>query len=277
MELPPSVPGPRKTTAAPVRLMNGELAAVLHAPAAGEVRHVGVICPPIFYEYQLCHRTLRALAERIASTGAWVLRLDYRGTGDSAGVPDAVGPETWAEDVRAGADYLTSLGRSVTFYFGLRVGASVALRHASKNGERRAAVLAWSPIINAPSFAAELQQTHDRWYGEYARHHRSGTDRTSRADRVLGSSWPAAARARLEAMSPPEPGSLSQPVTLIDTTGHALSDASRVRLERAAPRLNTLVVDGPAPWVQDPDIVSPAVPARGLETIVRHLSESGPA
>ncbi len=267
-----SIPGPRGTTIAPVRLSGGRVSGILHAPGAKSPESVGIICPPILYEYQLCHRTLRSLAERLAAVGALVLRLDYRGTGDSSAEPDDAGLDSWCEDVKAGARFLAGeLGHSPTFYFGLRVGARVALESAIVNrgtDDPAPAVVAWAPIFDGSAYAAELERTHAVWFDRYLGQHRADADRASRTGQVLGQPWPRGASARLESLAPPSPGACQGPVTLVETDGQTLSATERAALEAAAPRLTTLRVEGPAPWRQDPEVVSPPVPARSLEAIV---------
>lgn len=270
------IPGPRGTTIAPVRLSEGSVSGIVHAPAVGTPVRVGIICPPIFYEHQLCHRTLRSLGERLAETGALVLRLDYRGTGDSSGDPEEAGPVSWREDVEIGAEFLrTELGHPPTFYLGLRVGATVALKAAIAAGGSGApapAVIAWAPIFDGGAYAEQLERTHATWFDRYARQHRTSADASSGAGRVLGHPWPDAARERLESLGPPSAGACEGPVTLVETEGYGLSTTHRAALDAAAPRLTVLHVAGPAPWAHDPDLVSPPVPARSLEMIVRTIS-----
>ena len=74
----PAVAGPRGTTLAPVRLPSG-VCGILHESTRVPSERVAIVCPPVFYEHQLCQRTLRALAERLAAGGVRVLRMDYRG------------------------------------------------------------------------------------------------------------------------------------------------------------------------------------------------------
>ena len=83
-------------------------------PAETAPRKGALILPPLGYEYMTTHRTLRTIAERVAAAGCCALRIDYDGTGDSAGdqwdagrvaawrqsVGHGVDPDRWPRDVR---------------------------------------------------------------------------------------------------------------------------------------------------------------------------------
>ena len=58
-----------------------------------------VICPPLFNEYMRTQLALRELAISLAERGQHVLRLDYRGTGDSFGDLGEVAISDWVEDI----------------------------------------------------------------------------------------------------------------------------------------------------------------------------------
>src|ERR1700692_718420 len=44
-----------------------------------------VLCNSFGHEYVWTHKGMRRLADELSARGIWVLRFDYRGTGDSAG------------------------------------------------------------------------------------------------------------------------------------------------------------------------------------------------
>src|SRR5882757_5126910 len=57
-----------------------------HAPPSALRRGAGIVlCPPLGYEYMSAYPTMRILAERLAALGFDALRVDYDGTGNSAG------------------------------------------------------------------------------------------------------------------------------------------------------------------------------------------------
>src|SRR5438270_2246619 len=88
-----------------------ELFAWLHVPDSGTARAGVVLCPPVGYEYAATHRTFRTLAERLEQHGIAALRLDYDGTGDSAGSDtDAGRVAAWTASVDAALDALRAAG-----------------------------------------------------------------------------------------------------------------------------------------------------------------------
>src|SRR5262245_2371659 len=68
---------------------NQPLFAWLHRRAdTTDASHAAVICPPTGHEQIHSHRALRHLADAFARAGIPALRLDYHGTGDSAGTDE---------------------------------------------------------------------------------------------------------------------------------------------------------------------------------------------
>ncbi|HMC38023.1 MAG TPA: hypothetical protein VKI19_00075, partial [Acidimicrobiales bacterium] len=71
------------------------LAGWVTSPDAGPASGTGVLLlPAAGYEYWTSHATLRATAEALGEAGHVALRLDFDGTGDSAG--DQTDPDGWA-------------------------------------------------------------------------------------------------------------------------------------------------------------------------------------
>src|SRR6185503_5298528 len=100
-----------------------------HAPPPHLRRGAGVVlCPPLGYEYMSAYQTWRILAERLAALGFDTLRVDYDGTGNSAGdhqEPDRVG--CWLRSVDGAiAETCRLSGSSDVALVGLRAGALLA-------------------------------------------------------------------------------------------------------------------------------------------------------
>src|SRR5262245_54436859 len=71
-----------------------------YEPAANGRRDAGVVlCPPLGSEFLFAHPTYRLLARRLAAAGHHVLRLDYHGTGDSAGEFEDTHQPQWLDDI----------------------------------------------------------------------------------------------------------------------------------------------------------------------------------
>lgn len=133
----------------------------LHAPADGTRRDLAiVICPPLGVEYINSHRPLRHLADRLADAGVPVLRFDYDGTGDSAGVdedPNRVG--AWTQSVQEAMQTLRELsGCSLVGIAGVRFGASVAVAVAARI--EVACLLIWAPCVRGRAYTREMKALH---------------------------------------------------------------------------------------------------------------------
>jgi alpha/beta superfamily hydrolase len=112
-----------------------------------------VLCPPLGFEHQAMYRALRVLAERAAAHGHVVLRVDYPGTGDSAGGDGGAGDWIgWLAAVRAAADALRAhpAVRAVAVV-GVQMGAAIAAAATAGHGEDRAqaeALALVAPVTN---------------------------------------------------------------------------------------------------------------------------------
>ena len=85
-----------------------------HAPPPHARRSAGIVlCPALGYEYMSAYRTWRILAERLAALGFDTLRLDYDGTGNSAGdVTDPNRVDAWLRSIACvTAEARTLVGR----------------------------------------------------------------------------------------------------------------------------------------------------------------------
>lgn len=115
-----------------------------------------LILPDVGPQYWSAYQTLRAIAERLAAGGHTVLRLDYDGTGNSAGTqwdPDRLA--AWRESALAGARELRALGCERLAVIGVRFGAAVALLDGSALGADE--VVAWAPIHSGKRYVRGLR------------------------------------------------------------------------------------------------------------------------
>ena len=130
-----------------------------HRPPPQVRRAAGIVlCPALGYEYMSSYRACRMLAERLAAIGFDTLRLDYDGTGNSAGDPeDPDRTNAWVRSVVraiAEARQLSSFGPIALI--GLRAGALLALQAAAAAGGVERLVL-WSPFSSGRAFVRELK------------------------------------------------------------------------------------------------------------------------
>ena len=162
LEPPPAQPvelglgGEIERTAFYLESEGQSLFAWLHRPVRLAVTHGILLCPPLGHELVHSHRTLRHLAEKLASQGFAVLRIDYHGTGDSEGAHDA--PDLiarWQANLRDSALWLrTEGGCQKVSLIGLRLGASLAVLHAAQVEVQN--LVLWAPITRGKRYVREL-------------------------------------------------------------------------------------------------------------------------
>ena len=127
-----------------------------HAPHAGALDTAVVICPSVGHEYVNAHRSLRHLADQLATRGIPALRFDYLGTGDSAsgGDPDRI--DAWLDSIRAALDVARETsGRDRLGLIGLRLGATMAAAVARDLTVEQ--LVLWAPCSRGRSFLRELR------------------------------------------------------------------------------------------------------------------------
>jgi pimeloyl-ACP methyl ester carboxylesterase len=137
-----------------------QVAGWLHHHSSGRAHKNGVlICPPFGFEYIHSHRSLVHLADKLATAGFVVLRLDYPGTGDSAGdegASDLVA--AWLGSVGDGLDLLERLTGGPATVVGLRLGALLGVVAASQRPVH--GVVAWAPVVSGKRYVRELHALH---------------------------------------------------------------------------------------------------------------------
>lgn len=130
-----------------------------HPGAFPRTRRTGVvIIPPVGYEYVSAHRTIRALAERLATDGFPVLRFDHEGTGDSFDARSEQGRvRLWIEGIRdAIAELRSRSGCQAVSLVGFRLGGTLALAAAAEFGEVEDLVL-WCSCATGRSYVRETK------------------------------------------------------------------------------------------------------------------------
>ena len=138
--------------------INQQIFASYHPPAGGGGQVLTIICPPLFNEYMRTHFALRAMAVTLAEKGQHVLRLDYRGTGDSFGELGDVTISDWVEDiVLAVREGLDLCGSSEVRLLGVRAGALLACRSAGACAHIERLVL-WDPVLDGAEYLQKLRR-----------------------------------------------------------------------------------------------------------------------
>jgi pimeloyl-ACP methyl ester carboxylesterase len=131
--------------------------ATYHPPVRGDSEILTVICPPLFWDYMRTELALRELAISLAERGQHVLRLDYRGTGDSFGDLSEVTVSDWVQDIRMAMQEGRDLtGSRVVRLVGVRAGALLACAAARGLNAVQRLVL-WDPVSDGVSYLRALQ------------------------------------------------------------------------------------------------------------------------
>lgn len=110
-----------------------------------------VIAPALFHEAPRSHRLFSLLADALAALQVAVLRLDYRGCGDSGGADADFLPSRAIEDCRQAADFLRARTGQPPTLLGVRGGALIAAALAES-----LPFWAWQPVADGASLLAEL-------------------------------------------------------------------------------------------------------------------------
>jgi pimeloyl-ACP methyl ester carboxylesterase len=126
----------------------------LSLPESGATASGVLVLPPVGYQYWSAHRTWRTIAERLAEAGHTVLRLDYDGTGDSAGDGwDDDRVPAWRGSARHGVEELRALGCERVAVVGIRLGATLALLEDTGADQ----VIGWAPVTAGRRYAKEIR------------------------------------------------------------------------------------------------------------------------
>jgi alpha/beta superfamily hydrolase len=131
-------------------LGRNRLFAVHHRPSSGKVRRALVVCHALAEEKLWSHRVYVALARELAAQDFAVLRLDFRGEGDSDLEFEEATLETRVEDALRAAAVLLERepGLRRCIFLGHRLGCAVAALAAARAPQLAEAVIAWDPIEN---------------------------------------------------------------------------------------------------------------------------------
>lgn len=238
-------------------------------PAAGGR---GVVIVGAYGYEDLCSRvTLGALADRLASAGLPTLRIDPRGTGDSADLaPNADRIAAWTADVVTAARRLRAAGgiREIVLV-GLRIGALIATRAALELGDVDRLVLL-APPPNGRGHRRELSILARLVDGAAASTTADGGIEIAGFG-LDGATLTRLATIDLEALPKPP----ARALTLVGDLGSPAFRRLTESLAAQGAPVDTLPFDGYARMMCDPTASEPA-----LETVARvadHLAIDLPA
>ena len=133
--------------------LNGERVFAGHYRPDTPASRAVVLCHPLGEEKLWAHRVFVSFARDLAAAGVSVLRIDFRGEGDSDRDFEKSDFETRIADTGLAIDALRSLNSSVTevSLVGLRMGAAVAAATAVRRADVSKLVL-WDPVTDGAAY-----------------------------------------------------------------------------------------------------------------------------
>jgi pimeloyl-ACP methyl ester carboxylesterase len=140
-----------------------EMLGILTMPDAPGVRAAWLMCNPFGQEAVRSKPMYRVLSDRLAREGCAALRFDYHGSGDSPGEPGDQSLASWTGDLLAADDWLRralSQDTMPVHWFGMRLGASLAVLAALHAARRPEHLLLWDPVTDGREYCEFLLARH---------------------------------------------------------------------------------------------------------------------
>jgi pimeloyl-ACP methyl ester carboxylesterase len=119
-----------------------------------------LLCRPLGQEAVRTAAVFRVLADRLAREGCETLRFDYHGTGDSPGEEHQQSFTHWVEDTLAAHEQLEPGGSVPVIWFGMALGATLALRAALRAKAAPAHLVLWEPVLDGEVYGQTLLGAH---------------------------------------------------------------------------------------------------------------------
>jgi uncharacterized protein len=138
-----------------------EIVGVYQTPTGAAVEKPAcLLCRPVGQEGTRSAAMFRVLADRLARDGCRVMRFDYHGTGDSPGAEAHQTLTSWVSDAAAAHRQLLANGASRTVWFGLGLGANIALLAAQRCSYPPSNLVLWEPVLNGREYMERLLSSH---------------------------------------------------------------------------------------------------------------------
>jgi len=136
---------------------SGRCFCLYHPPADGRSPNQAFIYLHPFAEEMNKSRRMAALqAKAFAAAGLGVLQIDLYGCGDSEGDFGDATWEIWKDNVTYARQWLIQKGFALVHFWGLRLGALLALDYAGEAGIGSAKFVLWQPVINGKLFLTQF-------------------------------------------------------------------------------------------------------------------------
>lgn len=143
----------------PLFFENGDyrLFGIVHQPVGTPSGEAWVFCHPFAEEKLWAQRVYVSFARTLAAQGAWVMRFDAMGNGDSEGQFSAASVDTMLSDIDCAIRYLegvSGISQGIGL-LGLRFGATLAALAAERSPKVGTLVL-WEPIVDGAKYMQEM-------------------------------------------------------------------------------------------------------------------------
>ena len=143
----------------PLFFQNGayRLFGIVHQPVGTPSGAAWVFCHPFAEEKLWAQRVYVSFARLLAARGAWVMRFDAMGNGDSEGQFSAASADTMLLDIDCAIRYLEGVSGITQGIglLGLRFGATLAALAAEQSSKIGKLVL-WEPIVDGAKYMQEM-------------------------------------------------------------------------------------------------------------------------
>ena len=135
---------------------NRSLLGLLHCPDAASGSTGLVYCHPFAEEKNMSHAVVARASRLFAAAGFPVMRFDFSGCGDSEGDLQCTVVEEWLNDLDAAVEaFRKETGVSRILFWGLRMGAGVALLHTGTDRSDADGFVLWQPVLD---FSLHIRQ-----------------------------------------------------------------------------------------------------------------------
>lgn len=121
-----------------------------------------LLCRPLGQEAVRTAAIYRVVGERLARERCESLRFDYHGTGDSPGNEEDQSLSAWLDDTLAAHEQLQNGDDVPVIWFGMGLGATLALRAALRARKPPSQLVLWEPVLDGPTYVRHLMEGHQR-------------------------------------------------------------------------------------------------------------------
>ncbi len=135
---------------------SGRLFTLYFPPAASGPARSVLFFPPFAEEMNKSRRMAALQARRFAQAGCGVMLIDLFGTGDSAGDFADARLDIWRDDLRRAARWLQEQNGPRLVFWGLRLGAILALDVAREFAADLDRMVLWQPVVKGEQFMTQF-------------------------------------------------------------------------------------------------------------------------